>query len=957
MPSVFDLLHPRLREALTNFGMAKPTPPQERVIPPILGGENVLLIAPTASGKTEAAILPVFDAYLREGDKTGIKIIYITPLRALNRDIEKRMMAWAEYLGIDVQVRHSDTTQKQRRSQLRKPPQMLITTPETLQAILPAKDMRKHLASVRWVIIDEIHDLAASKRGAQLTVGLARLDGVAAKPPQRIGLSATVGNPKAIAAFLAGPHPIRIVEVTVDKDYVYDVEYPEPRDEDFDIGSDLNTTPRAASRLRVIRDLIRAHNSTLIFVQGRGQAESLGYKLGKLDSGIEVHHGSLSREQRHIVEDKFKAGELKAIVATSTLQLGIDVGNVDLTIQYNSPRQVSTLIQRVGRAGHRLGRLSQGILITAYGEDALESMVTARKAKVNDIEPTEPHVNPLDVLAHQITGITLDNCEVEAEKIFSLISCDSSCFNTLRRSDFYEVVDFLNAIRIVNRRGDKLEKTKKGQRYYFENIGMINDERRYPFINVATDQIIGTVGDEFWTLRARVGLNVILRGRVWKILQIDEDEGRLFVLPSDDPLGALPGWDGELIGVTKDIAEEVGDLRERIAERIKVSGLDATVEELSKELRVPLATIAVAAKEVDDQLKHGFPIPTKEHIILEAYEHYIILHTAYGNKVNTTLGCVLDAALSERDLILGWWSDAYRILIETPQKASKYDVNDLMNVLKILTPEDSEKRLNEYLESRFPYAYNMKFIAERFGAIPRGKTMGTEALHRLYRRYRNSPIYKEALREVYREKLDLQSVKKISGDIYSSSVKLSYVQAKEPSPLARHILEAYADLEELMDSSITVPDQLEYMKKRVLAREVKLSCMNCNGWNTEARIRDLPERPICPHCGSGLLAVLRRFEDPAHFQSLLNRMKSGEQLLPEEADTVTNGRKTADMVLSYGHKALEALAVHGVGPITAYQVLSRMHATDKDFYSDLLKAKIQYMRTRQYWDDKKDKMK
>ncbi|MCX6649556.1 MAG: DEAD/DEAH box helicase, partial [Candidatus Bathyarchaeota archaeon] len=935
------------------FGMVKPTPPQERVIPPILAGENVLLISPTASGKTEAAILPVFDAYLREGDKTGINIIYITPLRALNRDIDKRMMAWAESLGIDVQVRHSDTTQKQRRSQLKKPPQMLITTPETLQAILPTKDMRRHLTSVRWVIIDEIHDLAASKRGAQLTVGLARLDEVAAKPPQRIGLSATVGNPEVIAAFLAGPHPIKVVEVAVDKNYVYDVEYPEAKEEDFDLSSDLNTTPIAASRLRAIRDLVRAHRSTLIFVQGRGQAESLGHKLGQLDPGIEVHHGSLSREQRHIVEDKFKAGELKAIVATSTLQLGIDIGNVDLTIQYNSPRQVSTLIQRVGRAGHKLSKLSRGIIITAYGEDALESIVTARKAKMNEIEPTTPHVNPLDVLAHQITGITLDNGEATTEKIYSLITCGASCFKTLSRDDFDDVVNFLNAIRIVNRRGDKLEKTKKGQRYYYENLGMINDERRYPFINVVTDKIIGTVGDEFWTLRARVGLNVILRGKVWKILQIDEDEGRLFVLPSDDPLGALPGWDGELIGVTKDIAEEVGDVRERIAERIKAKGLDKTVEELSDELSLPLATVAVAAKEVDTQLKSGFPIPTKNLILVEAYERYIVIHTAYGSRVNTTLGCVLDAVLSERDLILGWWSDAYRILVESTGKVNKYDIDDILAVFKNLTPEDAEKRLTEYMEARFPYAYNMKFIAERFGAIPRGKSYGAEALHRLYRRYRNSPIYKEALREAYKEKLDLQSVKGIAGDISTGQVQIRYVSAKEPSPLARHILEAYADLEELMDSSIAVPDQLEYMQKSVHAREVKLSCMNCNEWHTEARIRDLPERPTCAHCGSGLLAVLRRTEDPAHFQSLLNRMKTGEQLIPEDADTLTNGRKTADMVLSYGRKALEALAVHGVGPVTAYQVLSRMHATDKDLYSDLLKAKIQYMRTRQYWDDKK----
>jgi ATP-dependent Lhr-like helicase len=817
--------------------------------------------------------------------------------------------------------------------------------------------MKKHLTSVRWVIIDEIHELAASKRGAQLTVGLARLDEITAKPPQRIGLSATVGNPQTIATFLAGPHLIKVVEVKVDKDYVYDVEYPEAKAEDFDLASDMNTTPIAASRLRAIRDLVRAHRSTLIFVQGRGQAESLGHKLGQLDPGIEVHHGSLSREQRHIVEDKFKAGELKAIVATSTLQLGIDVGNVDLTIQYNSPRQVSTLIQRVGRAGHKLSKLSRGILVTAYGEDALESMVTARKAKANEIEPTEPHRNPLDVLAHQITGVTLDDGEVPIEKIYSLITEGASCFKTLSRGDFDDVLGFLDVIRIVNRRGDKLEKTKKGQRYYYENLGMINDERRYPFINVATDKVIGTVGDEFWTLRARVGLNVILKGKVWKILQIDEDEGRLFVLPSDDPLGALPGWDGELIGVTKDIAEEVGDVREAMADRIKAKGLDEAVEDLSKELHLPLATVAVAAKEVDAQLKAGFPIPNKDLILVESYERYIIIHTAYGSKVNTTLGCVLDALLSERDLILGWWSDAYRILIEATGKVNRYDVDDVINVLKSLTPVDAENRLTEYMEARFPYAYNMKFIAERFGAIPRGKTYGAEGLSRLYRRYKNSPIYKEALREVYKEKLDLPSVKQIAGDTSLGRIQVQYVQSKEPSPLARHILEAYADLEELLDSSIAVPDQLEYMQKSVHAREVKLSCMNCNEWHTKARIRDLQDHPTCPKCGSGLLAVLRRVEDPEHFRSLLNRLKAGEQLVPEEADIVTNGRKTADMVLSYGRKAVEALGVYGVGPVTAYQVLSRMHVTDTDFYAALLKAKIQYMRTRQYWDNKKDKMK
>jgi len=302
-------------------------------------GENVLLIAPTASGKTEAALLPVFSALMEEPHPPGgIEVVYITPLRALNRDIHKRMMYWADRLGVTVQVRHGDTSQRDRRRQSVKPPRFLITTPETLQAILPTKAMRDHLKTVRWVIVDEIHDLAASKRGVQLTIGLERLEKVAEGPVQRIGLSATVGNPDEVAGFLGGIHPVNVIEVEVDKVYSYDVEFPEAGDDDFDLASDLSTSPEAAARLRRILALIEGKKSTLVFVQGRGQAESLGHKLGRMEPLIEVHHGSLSREQRHAIEDRFKAGELKGIICTSTLQLGIDIGNVDLTIQYLSAR-------------------------------------------------------------------------------------------------------------------------------------------------------------------------------------------------------------------------------------------------------------------------------------------------------------------------------------------------------------------------------------------------------------------------------------------------------------------------------------------------------------------------------------------------------------------------------------------------------------------------------------------
>jgi len=945
-PSVFDGLHPQIRSGLKALGIDEPTPPQEEVMEPIIRGENVLLIAPTASGKTEAALLPVFHSYLSSPPAKGISIIYITPLRALNRDIHRRMMFWADHLGITVQVRHGDTTQKERRQQSRRPPQMLITTPETLQAILPTKSMRRHLETVRWLIVDEIHDLAGSKRGAQLTVGMERLEQVARF--QRVGLSATVGNPLEVARFLGGGHPVTAVEVEVDKSYQYNVEYPQPTEADYDLADELDTSPKAASRLSRIRELVRDHNSTLIFVQGRGQAESLGFKLKQLDPGVEVHHGSLSREQRHRVEDEFKAGELKAIVCTSTLQLGIDVGEVDLCIQYQSPRQVSALIQRVGRAGHRISMLSEGITIPAYGEDALESLVASEMARQKRLEPTVIHEKPLDVLTHQLVGLTLSHEEgLDQAEALKLVS-GAYPFRGLTESELDELTTFMHRIGLIIKMGEKLRKTSKGRRYYYENLGMINDERRYPFINAVTDEVVGTVGDEFWSLRARVGLNVILRGRVWRILQIDEERGVLHALPSTDPLGALPGWDGELIPVTRDVAEGGGRLRGRVSEAVKGEALSET----AKAMDADESSLREIADESQAHLKSGVPLPNPDNLVLEAYDRYLIIHSTRGENLNRTLGAVLDAALSQHDLIYNWWNDAYRVLVEAPHKLEAQDLEEIRVILTGITGEEADRLLNEFLEARFPFGYKMKFIAERFGVIPRGKIMGPDRLENLYFRFKDTPIYKETLREAYQEKLDLKGLKEVIDRVRDGSVEVVSKLVAQPSALARHILEKYADAEELMATDATIKDQLGYMKESIESRSVHLACVDCGEWHQRIRIREMDDHPRCGNCGSGLLAMMRRHQSPDHFLSLLRRFKEGEELFGDDQDQLVHGRKTADMVLSYGRKAVEALMVHGVGPVTSYQVLSKMHRSDEEFYKDLLRAKIQYMKTRQYWDDK-----
>src|SRR3989454_6574088 len=318
---------------------------QNSSIARIRSGSNLLIVAPTGSGKTEAALLPVLES-LSSGTEAGIRALYITPLRALNRDMIDRVQRLVSSTGLSAAVRHGDTPPSERRKQAAAPPDILITTPETLQAILPGKLMQRHLKNVKYVIIDEVHQLAADRRGIQLAVALERLRSVAGVF-QRIGLSATVGHPGSIAALFGGEKPLEILVAPLEKQYEYRVEWPRPIDKDFETARDFYVTPEAAAGLSAIDDTLDESRSTLVFVNARPLAELLGSRLSMLRQDVAVHHGSLPREERERVEAGFKGGDIKGLVSTSTLELGIDIGTVDQVVQYNSPRQVTSLIQRV----------------------------------------------------------------------------------------------------------------------------------------------------------------------------------------------------------------------------------------------------------------------------------------------------------------------------------------------------------------------------------------------------------------------------------------------------------------------------------------------------------------------------------------------------------------------------------------------------------------------------------
>jgi len=477
----FTALGEPVRAALSERGFTTPTEPQRKAIPTLASGRDALVVAPTGTGKTETAMLPVFDALAEDDDRFGIGALYITPLRALNRDMRQRLEWWGQTLDLEVDVRHGDTTDYQRQKQADDPPDVLVTTPETLQAMLTGSKLRVALEDVDHVVIDEVHELAAAKRGAQLTVGMERLREVSGSF-QRIGLSATVGDPQEVGRFLTGGRSCDVVEVDIGSRLEINVVRPQVGERDEALSSELVTDADTASHVRYIDDLIDEHESVLVFVNTRQTAEALGSRFKELGTNLGVHHGSLSKEARIEVEDQFKAGELDALLCTSSMELGIDVGHVDHVVQYGSPRQVSRLVQRVGRAGHRRDLVSSGTVVTTHADDTLEALAIARQAKAGDVEPAEIHDGSLDTVANQIAGQVMDTGEIRAMEAYDVLT-RAYPFRDLTRDEFKQVVRELaeNNVVWLDEERDTLEKRRGTWQYFYQNSARFGASRADSF--------------------------------------------------------------------------------------------------------------------------------------------------------------------------------------------------------------------------------------------------------------------------------------------------------------------------------------------------------------------------------------------------------------------------------------------------------------------------------------------
>jgi len=944
-----------IRRLAEQKGFEKPTEPQEKAIPRILEGKNVLLISPTATGKTEAAVLPVLNMLLRTPEKTrGIKILYATPLRALNRDLLERLEWWCNNLDVKLAVRHGDTDTRERTRQARSPPDMMITTPETLQAILPGRLMRQHLRQVRWVIVDEVHEMADSKRGSQLALALERLRWVTGRDFQLIGLSATIGSPRRVAQFLVGNgREVEIVRVPVARLMKLEILFPQPTSEDYELASTLFTHPEVAARLRIIRQHIENHKSVLLFTNTRAISEVLAsrFKVWDMDFPVSIHHGSLAKPSRIAAERGLKNGELKGLVATSSLELGIDVGRIDMVIQYMSPRQVTRLIQRVGRSGHRIGRIAKGLIITMDSDDTLETMAIARRASEEELEPVDIPHKPYDALAHQIIGILMKKKRWYFYEIYDFFR-KAYPYADLTVEDVQKVLDYMHHrfprlawVSFEDMLAIKPRRTKAMYEYYFENLSMIPDVKKFLVVDEGKDSAVGMLDETFVAEYGKPGVKFIIRGSPWQILNVYGDQ--IYVKQVDDPTGAIPSWVGEEIPVPFEVAQEVGWIRGFVEEQIK-NGREPVeaAAELAGKYPVDRDTVMRVIHETVEQVRKGYLVPTGRRILIEDWEDFVIVHAHFGSLTNRALAQLIGHVLSEQTgYSVVVQHDPYRIFVHTMGAANADRVMALFDEMKRMDERDIRDMLTKATVKTGLFKRRMVHVARRFGALKKWVDLGRVTLQKLMKSFEGTAIYDEALKETFTKDLDLEKTIGVLDDVRKGEIEVTKLETMGvATPVARVGIERVR-----MKTDLIPPERMklilvESARVRLLNEVRTFVCTNCWEYLEMIRMKDLPEKPVCPRCGSPSLGVLRREEE--RVQSLVD--KKGEKLTKMEEKMKEWAVKTARLMSGYGKPAAVALSGRKLRVSDVEGILKEERALSDHFFELVIETERNALK-RRFW--------
>jgi ATP-dependent Lhr-like helicase len=935
--AAFSTLGDEVREALSERGFETPTEPQRRALPALAAGRNVLAVAPTGSGKTETAMLPVFDSLVGT-ERHGIGALYITPLRALNRDMRERLEWWGQTLDLDIDVRHGDTTDYQRQKQADDPPDVLVTTPETLQAMFTGSKLRTALSDVEHVVVDEIHELAVSKRGAQMAIALERLRALA-DPFQRIGLSATVEDPEEIAALLTGDRDCAIAEVSVGSALDIDVCCPEVTDGDERLGRELVTDSEVASHVRAIDEIIAAHEATLVFVNTRQTAEALGSRLKEYGTDLGIHHGSLARDSRIDVESRFKAGELDALLCTSSMELGIDVGHVDHVVQYNSPRQVARLLQRVGRAGHREGDISAGTIVASHPDDVLESLVVARRARQGAVEPAAIHHGSLDTVANQIAGLVMERGDIRAMRAYELVA-RAYPFADLDTTTFKQVVQELaeNSIVWLDEEADRLEKRRGTWEYFYRNLSMIPDETTYDVEDVASGDQVGTLDERFVVNFAAPGEVFVQRGEMWRITEIDEEEETVTVSPIEDPAGEVPSWTGQEIPVAREVAADVGQLRGVVGQQLADGGTPAAVaRDCAGRYEVNPETVLAGLDQLTAQVADGHPVPTDRRIVIESGGGSVVVNACLGHQTNETLGRLLSALLGQQvGATVGMEVDPYRIELDVPRGVG---ASNVVSVLNETDPAHVGALLERSLRNADALKFKLAQVAATFGTLKSWRGSNRFGRGRLLEALEDTPVYDEALRELRHEELAVDSAADVLAAIQAD--ELTVAVHGEHTPVGTGGRSAGQELltPENADASV-----IQTVKERIQTDRVILFCLHCQNWKLRTQVKRVPDQPQCPECESTRVAALNPWDEET-----VSAVRSGDKDDEQEKQT-RRAYRAGSLVQSHGKQAVIALAARGVGPHNAARIINKLREDETEFYRDILSREREYARTRSFWD-------
>lgn len=889
---------------------------QRKALPVIARRVNCLLVAPTGSGKTEAAVLPVFTMLANQQKIAGrIRAVYITPLRALNNDVFRRVIKYAESEGLRVLIRHGDTTVSARKKIVDSPPDVLITTPESLAVVLTSEKMLSALKDLEWAIVDEVHELVSNERGAHLSIGLERLQAASTRNVTRIGLSATVGNLKEAAKFVSGTDRKHAVLVdTASRGYDIDVRF---------VKGSLNNVAH------FVTDYVKTNKvqgSILLFTNTRDEAEYLGTILkNQNDIKVDVHHGSLSKEMREETEHTLRAGSAGIVVCTSSLELGLDIGSVDLVIHYGSPRQVSKLMQRIGRSRHSQKSFAKGLIVTNNPDDEIEALAIIRRMKKGSIEEQKMHEGPLDVMAHHLVGLAMQTRDpIKVDHAHELVT-GAHPFRKITVSDVESCLDLLSAHSVIKYDREKRTYTRKikAYKYYFENLSMIPHVLKFEVIDSLGKRRIGTLDQQFVGDYGERDNVFVLKGSQWRVLAVDEKRLVVNVEPLRGAAINIPYWVGEMIPVDFKTAEEVGNIRDQAAEgRAKLS------TELVKDTLAVLKTV-----------------PDSSRIVVESMgsRNMLVMHSAFGSKVNNTLAALMSTILSSQlGYVVESRSDAYRLMLTSSARitqgrleAALKDVYDLEPV--IIAALGGTHNIN----------WKVWMVAKRFGMVSREAVYDRKVARMIYERYSKTPLSAESIRELVHDKYDMEQTRKVLDDIKAGRIEIRWLEVAEFSELAMPIIEHSGKAAGATPLSIE-KGVIELVKERLEKTKHRLVCIRCGKWERVMETREVPEDIACPTCRSRL--VTATFWSDDEMARIIRVRLAGGKLTPEQNHRFERAWKVASLVNNFGKKALIVIAGHGIGADTAARVL-RNYVDDEQMYRSIYEAERQYVITRGFWAD------